>query len=134
MPRALSIAAGLLMLLGAFATFIWLIVRSVKRSDDPAKLIFKWVLTFGLVAALFGITKGIGLDSLGALAIPSICVAFGVAMSIIWAPSLGAAMARPITSMFDGGDKELEPQPFYSVAIANPQPRTLHAPPHQIPN
>lgn len=126
MPRALSVAAGLLMLLGAFATFIWLIVRSVKRSDDPAKLIFKWVLTFGLVAALFGITKGIGLDNLGALAIPSICVVFGVAMSIIWAPSLGAAMAKPITSMFDGGDKELEPQPFYSVAIAKRKRGKFH--------
>ena len=126
MPRALSIAAGLLMLLGVFATFIWLIVRSVKRSDDPAKLIFKWVLTFGLVAGLLGLTKGIGFDNLGALAIPFICVAFGVAMSVMWAPSLAAALARPITSMFDGGDKELEPQPLYSAAIARRKRGKFH--------
>ncbi len=126
MPRALSIAAGLLMLLGAFATVIWLIVRSVKRSDDPSKLIFKWLLTFGLVAGLFGITKGIGFDTPAAVAIPFICVGFGVAMSVIWAPSLAAAMAKPITSMFDGGDKELEPQPLYSAAIARRKRGKFH--------
>src|SRR6266851_4007861 len=126
MPRALSIAAGLLMLLGAFATFIWLIVRSVKRSDDPAKLIFKWVLTFGLVAGFFGLTKGIGLDNLGAMAILPICLAFGAALGILWAPSLGAAMAKPITSLFDGGDKELEPQPLYSAAIARRKRGKFH--------
>src|SRR5437899_8903275 len=126
MPRALSIAAGLLMLLGAFATFIWLIIRSVKRSDDPAKLIFKWVLTFGLAAALLGIAQWIGFDTPAAVAIPLICVGFGVAMSIIWAPNLGAAMAKPITSMFDGGEKELEPQPLYSAAIARRKRGKFH--------
>ena len=134
MPRALSIAAGLLMLLGAFATSIWLIIRSVKRSEDPAKLIFKWVLTFGLVAGLFGITKGIGFDTPAAVAIPFICVGFGVAMSIIWAPNLGAAMAKPITSMFDGGEKELEPQPLYSAAIARRKRGKFHEAAREIQN
>jgi tetratricopeptide (TPR) repeat protein len=47
-------------------------------------------------------------------------------MSVIWAPSLAAALARPITSMFDGGDKELEPQPLYSAAIAKRKRGKFH--------
>src|SRR5258708_35716866 len=105
MPRAFSIAAGLLMLLGAFATFIWLIIRSVKRSDDPAKLIFKWVLTFGLAAALLGIAQWIGFDTPAAAALPFIRVALGGGMGIIWAPNLGPARPQPITSTVVAGHK-----------------------------
>ena len=39
-------------------------------------------------------------------------------MSVTWAPHLGAWLAKPLTSMFDGGETELEPQPLYSAAIS----------------
>ena len=30
----------------------WFMVRCLKRSDDPTRLIFKWVLTAGVIACI----------------------------------------------------------------------------------
>src|SRR4051794_28385028 len=119
MPRPLSIAVGLLMLLGAFGGILWFIWWTIKRSDDPPKMIFKWGLTF-LIFGLFGLAviKEVGFSEAGAFIVPFVCVFIGIVMSITWAPHLGAWLAKPLTSMFDGGETELEPQPLYSAAIA----------------
>src|SRR3954453_11246993 len=103
MPRPLSIAIGLLMIAVVVGTIGWLLVRAVRNSDDPPKFIFKLLLSVVLAGGLLWFSSG------GAnLAIPFACVAFGVAMSVMWAPHLGALLAKPITSLFDGGDTELE--------------------------
>jgi outer membrane protein assembly factor BamD (BamD/ComL family) len=119
MPRPLSIVVGLLMLLGALAGILWFIWWTIKRSDDPAKMVFKWSLTL-LILGLFGLAvfKEVGFSAGGAFIVPFICVAIGIVMSVTWAPHLGAWLAKPLTSMFDGGETELEPQPLYSSAIA----------------
>ena len=118
MPRVLSIATGLLMIAVVIGTFIWLIIRSIKRSEDPAKLLFKYVLSLVFIALFIGFVRKIGFDSEVAVIIPFGCVAFGVAMAVVWAPQIGALLAKPITSMFDGGDTPLEPAPLYSAAIS----------------
>jgi tetratricopeptide (TPR) repeat protein len=118
MPRVVSIAVGLLMILITCGAIIWVLARAVKRSEDPARLLFKLVLTVILVGALFGYAAWIGFDNLAAVTIPFLCVGFGVVMSILWAPHWGAMLAKPLTSMFDGGDEEPDPVPLYSTAIA----------------
>jgi outer membrane protein assembly factor BamD (BamD/ComL family) len=118
MPRPLSIAVGMVMILVVVGTILWLIARVVKRSDDPPKMIFKLVLTVVFAAGLLGFAAKIGFDNEAAVIIPFTCVAFGVAMSVIWAPHWGAMLARPLTSMFDGGDTEPDPEPLYSAAVA----------------
>jgi tetratricopeptide (TPR) repeat protein len=35
---------------------------------------------------------------------------------VLWAPSIGAILAGPLTGAFDGGDEEAEAKPFYYVA------------------
>jgi len=107
-----------LALLGTGA--VWQMIRSLKRSDDPPKLLFKYVLTFVVVglfcyAVLF---RTWWHTQAGAFIVPVICVVVGIAMSIVWAPNLGALLAKPITSLFDGGDTEPDPQPLYSMAQA----------------
>jgi uncharacterized protein (DUF1499 family) len=118
LPRPLSIALGLLLVTGVIGVFVWWLVRSVRRSEEPGKLICKWVVAVVLLAGLlFLVSKTVGQRE-GAYIVPSACVAFAVIMSVLWAPSLGALVARPFTSLFDGGVEELKPQAFYSIAIA----------------
>ncbi|HUR45077.1 MAG TPA: hypothetical protein VMZ27_04295 [Candidatus Saccharimonadales bacterium] len=119
MPKPLSIAIGLLMILGAFGGIIWFIWWSIRRSDDPAKMTFKWILTLVILAG-FGYMayNQIGFNAGGAFIVPFVCVLLGIVMSVTWAPNLGAWLAKPLTSMFDGGDTEPDPVPLYSSATA----------------
>lgn len=118
MYHSLSIAGWLLCVLGIIAGAGWWFVRSLKRSDDPARFLFKWLLTLLATGGLIGFIKWIGYNVAGAFAVPFACVAYGVIMSFLWAPHIARALARPLTSMYDGGDEEADPEPFYSVAHA----------------
>ena len=116
MPRPILIAVGLAMILGAFIGFGWMLKRSLRSSDDPARLLFKWILTGLLAGFLIFTALGVGPDSVGAVAIPFVALAAGIALTFIWAPSLGAMLAKPLTSMFDGGNEEPDAKPLYSIA------------------
>src|SRR6266446_5435825 len=104
MPRPLSIAVGLLMILTVLGTMVWLLIWSLKRSEDPAKLLFKWVLTFVFVGMLFWSIAKIGFEDNSSVLLPPLCAVIGVAIGITWAPHWGAIMAKPFTAMFDGGN------------------------------
>ncbi|MBI5385094.1 MAG: hypothetical protein HZA90_10450 [Verrucomicrobia bacterium] len=118
MTRILSAIVVLVILLGTLAFVGWLIVRSLKRSDDPPKLIVKWICTI-LVAGVLVFMLGSWGPSFGsAFAVPFICVFFGICLSVLWAPSIAQAVARPLTALFDGGLEEAEPEPLYSIAQA----------------
>jgi outer membrane protein assembly factor BamD (BamD/ComL family) len=119
MPHSVSIAIGLLMLLGGVFAIVWFIWRTIKNAEDPSKMAFKWGLTFTIAGFfLFGAVKQIGFNYAGAFIVPFVCVLLGIVMSIVWAPHIGAWLAKPLTAMFDGGTTELEPQPLYSSSIA----------------
>ncbi len=94
----------------------WLLVRTLQRTVDPAKLIFKWVLTLLVLAGIAALARAL-LDSLGGLIVPFACVAAGVILSVIWAPHLGAILASPLSSLYDGGGEEPVPEPIYSIAL-----------------
>ena len=106
------------MIATVLGTMVWLLIWSLKRSEDPAKLLFKWVLTFVFIGGLLAIVMKIGFEDNSAMLIPGVCAIFGVALGITWAPHWGAIMARPFTAMFDGGSTPPDPKPFYSVAFA----------------
>jgi tetratricopeptide (TPR) repeat protein len=53
-----------------------------------------------------------------AISLPIIAAIFGVVMGILWAPHIGALIAKPFTSFYDGGSAEVEVRPFYSIARA----------------
>jgi tetratricopeptide (TPR) repeat protein len=94
----------------------WLMVRTLQRTVDPAKLIFKWILTLLVLAGVGALARAL-LDSFGGVVVPFACVAAGVILSVIWAPHLGAILAKPLSSLYDGGDLEPEPEPLYSIAL-----------------
>lgn len=114
-----SIAWGIITLL-AYAVFGgWLLTRALKKSDDPTRLLVKWIVTGVVVVAgaviIPQFTRSGGPET--AFAVP-IAAVLGIILGAMWAPSIAAMAAKPLTSMFDGGDEPPEPQPFYSIALA----------------
>ena len=50
--RTYEIVRGTVLLAVALSAVGWFMVRCLKRSDDPARLIFKWILTVPVVCGL----------------------------------------------------------------------------------
>lgn len=118
----------LLVLFGGAA--LWFIYGTVKRADDPARMVVKWVVTgiivgfmLKVVAPLVG--KG-GYD--GAFVGIPLTAVCGLALAITWRHNLAELVAQPFASLYDGGSVPPEPKPAYSVAQARQkQGRNLEA-------
>jgi tetratricopeptide (TPR) repeat protein len=127
-PEIVWTILGLLMLAGVLCFIVWVMLRSLGRSDDPPKLIVRWLITLLAAGTLAWALFGWGPNYGSAFAVPFLCVLLGVVLSATWAPSLASLLARPITSLFDGGIADAKPQPLYSVAEAKrKRGRTLEA-------
>lgn len=94
----------------------WLILHSLKRSDDPARSVFKWVLTAGVIILLNWKVADLAAGS-HFIGVPLVA-GCGLALAIIWRHELTDIVAKPFGALFDGGDVPLEPRPYYSVADA----------------
>ncbi len=105
------------MMVAAFAVTACILFRSLKKTEDKGRLVFKWVLTvfFSGVALWVALTSPSG-DMASAFIVPIAGAVCGLSMGIIWAPNIGAMFAKPLTNLFDGGDTEIEARPFYSIA------------------
>ena len=119
MSRILEIVGDAILSVIGIAFVGWLFWRALKRSNDPERLIFKWIFTAPIIWIIFKIVvpdfeKG-GFDAIFGLILMSIC---GVAMMVTWRHSLIDIVANPIGSLYDGGDEPPEPKPFYSIAIS----------------
>ncbi|HEV2437863.1 MAG TPA: tetratricopeptide repeat protein [Verrucomicrobiae bacterium] len=99
------------------ACLIWLTVRALRRSEDPAKILFKWGFTIPFV--LFCIWMARLLGPFG----PFLIVFMGIILSIMWTPHISEWFSRPLTSLYDGGNEPPEPKPYYSIAQARRQRR-----------
>jgi outer membrane protein assembly factor BamD (BamD/ComL family) len=96
----------------------WVFWRALKRSDDPARLIFKWILTVGVVIFMVRVvvpamSKG-GFEA-AFFGVP-LAAAGGLTLAIIWRHSITGIIANPFGSIYDGGDEKYEATAFYSVA------------------
>ena len=115
--KTISDIAGLIVL-GALA--IWGMWRWLKRTADPALLVFKWILTAAVIWIMFAVIgpmlwKG-GVSTFAGMHFEAIC---GLALAAIWRRNISELIARPFASLYDGGSKEIEPTPFYSAARAH---------------
>ncbi len=97
----------------------WLFWRALKRSDEPARLVFKWLFTLFMLWFMFFVVvpqfRQGGFAAIAALGLAGI---WGLAMAITWRNSLIDLVANPIASLYDGGKEEVEPKPYYSIAIS----------------
>lgn len=92
----------------------WVSWGFLKRSDDPTRLVVKWILTVLIFVALSALSGGIGVSPI----LPPLAAVFGILLAILWGRNLGELVAKPFTSMYDGGQADAEPVPFYSIAEA----------------
>lgn len=111
-------AFNLLVTTCAFAITVWVMVSWLRRSDDPKGIVYKWILTALLFAALLGLGAFAGSGGVGgAFMVPLLTAAVGIILGILWAPNIGGLLASPITSAFEG-DGEAVRRPLYSRAVA----------------
>src|ERR1051325_11655517 len=99
---------------------VWVMYRSLRRSDEPRLLVLKWLFTAGVLAMIYWvvgpmISKG---DMMAAFMGVPLSAACGVALAAIWRKNIAGLIANPFASLYDGGDQELEPKPFYAIAIS----------------
>ncbi len=84
---------------------------SLRKSVDPGMLVFKWILSVGIVGGMILLCRQIP-----PWIWPILMVPVGIAFAIMWAPSIGSMLISPLTSAIDGGNVPLEAQAFYSIA------------------
>jgi tetratricopeptide (TPR) repeat protein len=115
--RTFEIVRGTVLLAVALSAMGWFLFRCLKRSDDPARLLFKWILTalvIGFMIWKVGPIVGAGGYGGAFIGIPSTAVC-GIVLTIIWRHNLAGLVAKPFTSLYDGGSEEPVPHPAYSI-------------------
>jgi hypothetical protein len=108
---ATAAAAGLALLLASLMLRRWLARRRGESGGWPVRL----ALTLPLLALLW---LAFHLSGLATLIIPFLAVAVAVICSVLWAPTIGAWLARPITNAIDGGNEPPDSKPHYAIARA----------------
>src|SRR5271165_3751754 len=98
MTRLLDIASTILGLLIVAAAVCFAGYRSLRSSEDPPKLVLKWVLSVVLVGGGIYMLRGFPVAMW-----PVVVLIPAIILGIMWAPTVGEFVAKPLTGMFDGG-------------------------------
>ena len=95
----------------------WGMYRTMRRSEAPGRLVIKWILT---VLVLAWMNREIQPFSGSPPSWIHVVVALigGLILAAIWRHSIAAIIAKPFSALYDGGDVQIEPQPYYSIAEA----------------
>jgi outer membrane protein assembly factor BamD (BamD/ComL family) len=118
--RTYEIVRGTVLLAVALSAVGWFLFRCLKRSDDPAQLLFKWVLTGGVIGCMIGwVGPMTGREDSSAVLGIILTAVSGLVLTVIWRHNIADLVARPIASLYDGGSQEPISRPAYSVAQAN---------------
>ncbi len=109
---------GIVTLIAFVGLVVWVAWRSLRKSDDPRQLITKWVasaiLMFVFLRFVVPMVARGGYE--GAFMGIPLTAACGLGFAIIWRRSIAGFVAKPFGSLYDGGDQEIDPQAYYSLA------------------
>ena len=126
MSQILQIAMNVVLSAIGFVFLLWLFVHSLKNSDDPAKIVFKWLFSVALVTGEIFFARHLtgSLHEGGpegniaqALLLTLSIAAVGIILSIVWTSQISSLLSKSITSLYDGGTEPPEPKPYYSIAL-----------------
>jgi tetratricopeptide (TPR) repeat protein len=116
-PVNYHIVRGTVLLALALSAVGWFMVRCLKRSEDPARLIFKWILTAPVICGLiWWVGPLVARDDPSAVVGVLVAAVCGLVLTIIWRHNIADLVAKPFASLYDGGSQEAIPHPAYSVA------------------
>jgi len=114
-----QIISSVLVAVVSLALIGWAFWQMFKRSDDPLKLGFKWVITAGCILFLLifvgPLARDGGLSSI--VAVPAMA-GTALVLVIVWRRSIAEMIASPFASLYDGGKEAADPKPVYSIALA----------------
>jgi len=102
----------------------WVLYCWLKKSDDAARLVSKWAITIVMIAITWWIAarsiagSAGGLDYATAFIVVITCAVCGIVLGLTWASNIADLLGGPLSSLYDGGDQEIVPTPFYSIAEA----------------
>lgn len=109
------------------AVVLWLMLRALRRTDDPRALVKRWLYS-ALIMGVVGYVSlyRIGFEPRGDLLTSAVYMmvaigliaAGGILLGVLWAEQVGTFLARPLTNLFDEGGAELRPTPLYSAVEA----------------
>ncbi len=114
-----EIAFGIIALIVAVGAIVWALVHCLRRTEDPARLLFKWALTIPLVLIMvlwlgpFATSSQVG----AFIGVPMVA-ACGIVLAAIWRHNIANLIASPFASLYDGGTDPPIPRPAYSIAQA----------------
>lgn len=109
-----QIIRGTLLLLLVLSFLGWALWRTLKRSEEPKLLLIKWALTALIVGFMVWWVKPMS-GSPGDWSDIVLALVAGLVLAVIWRHDIGALIAKPFASLYDGGDTEIEPRPYYSI-------------------
>jgi len=118
MNHTAQIVRGIIILAVVVAVLVWVIVRSIKHAEDPARMIFKWILTALVIGCMIWkvapmVGQGGYAGAFGGIPLTALC---GLVLAIIWRHNIAELVARPFAALYDGGNQEPIPHPAYSTA------------------
>lgn len=111
-------ATGLLMVAAAVGAVGWLHWCLLKRSHDPARLLFRWALTAGLILGGFFLVNYVAGDGSAEGKIGGVILGafLGLVMAVIWTPIITSKVGEWFGNILTGGTAAPDPTPAYSVA------------------
>lgn len=112
MSHVMQIVVDTFLSVLGLAFFVWVLVLSIRRSDEPWTLTIKWITT--PIIALVGVYIARGMGPYG----PFLIAIMGIGFSIMWTPHLCDWLINPLVKAFDGGSEPPEKRPYYSIAIS----------------
>jgi tetratricopeptide (TPR) repeat protein len=119
MDRTLSIIRGTLIVVLFLGALGWVMWRCLRRSEEPERLIIKWIVTALLLPVIWKAGQT-------GTAAPIFGAVIGLILAITWRHSITAMVARPFVNLFTGGETPPDPAPFYSIAEAKRRKGLYH--------
>ena len=95
----------------------WGMYRLLQRTEDPRLLVVKWILTVLVGGWLIWQTEAFS-NTAASWYHVVVALIGGLVLTAIWRQNIASIVAKPFTALYDGGNVEIEPQPYYSVAEA----------------
>jgi len=106
---------GILILLLMVVGFGFVVVVTIRKSDEPVRMLVRWVLTGVLLGCMVAVGQMLNRSPISGLLLTGLCA---VLLAGLWRSSIAGMLAKPFGDLFDGGSAPPDPHPAYSVALS----------------